>query len=75
MIKQLSQIQWKEVPGYNGLYLVSEMGNVFNTKTQKFLSLRRFGPGRVLANVHLSCNGVPTNLSVNKLISQLYGNT
>lgn len=36
---------WKEIQGYNGLYLVSNMGNVKNSKTQRVLSQSENGVG------------------------------
>jgi hypothetical protein len=73
MIKQLQQVNWKEIPGYAGLYLISEFGNIYNTKTNKFLVPRR--PKKAAAYINLSFNGNVSQVSINKLLTELYGNT
>jgi hypothetical protein len=75
MIKQLQQVNWKEIPGYAGLYLISEFGNIYNTKTSKFLVPRRPRKTKEPAYINLSFNGNVSQLSINKLLTELYGNT
>ena len=43
---------WKEIQGYNGLYLVSNMGNVKNSKTQRILSQSENVVGVFYCNTH-----------------------
>lgn len=63
---------WKEIQGYNGLYLVSNIGNVKNSKTQRVLSQSENGVGYLTVSLYL--NGKKKTHSVHKLLAMSFLN-
>lgn len=74
MIKDFSKIKWVEIPRYNGVYLISNFGNIYNTKRRRFMSIRRPTYNRGEYVVHLCYNGVANNISINTLLNLLFNN-
>lgn len=77
MIDLMRNVALKEVPGYNGLYLVTNYGNVYNTKSKSYLKSFRpvkgdrpgyKGPERI----QLCFNGVVTRYRVDELIAFVF---
>lgn len=61
---------WKEIPGYEGLYEVSNKGNVRNVRRNKLLRLSKTNYGYI--RVVLSKNRIKTLLSVHRLVAQAF---
>ena len=62
--------EWKEIPGYEGLYEVSNMGNVRNVRRNTLLRLTKTNKGYI--QVGLSKNGILTVLKVHRLVAQAF---
>ena len=62
--------EWKEIPGYEGLYEVSNMGNVRNVRRNKLLRLPKTNNRYI--RVVLSKNGIKTGFQVHRLIAQAF---
>ena len=60
--------EWKEIPGYEGLYEVSNMGNVRNVRRNTLLRLTKTNNGYI--RVGLSKNGIQTGFKVHRLVAQ-----
>lgn len=68
----MSEEVWKEVPGYNGKYLVSSKGNVKNAKTGRLLTQSHYGVDKNYRSVNLSINGVGYSLGVHRLVATAF---
>lgn len=62
--------EWKNVIGYEGLYEVSNKGNVRNVRSNKLLKLSKNCYGYI--QVHLYKNGIRTGLKVHRLVAQAF---
>lgn len=58
---------WKDIPGYEGLYMVSDMGNVFSYEIGCNLSIQT--NNRRYAKVVLSKNNLVKNWNVSQLVA------
>lgn len=61
--------EWRAVPGYEGLYEVSNMGNVRNVRRNKLLRLQK---NQGYIRVWLYKNGIQTGLRVHRLVAQAF---
>lgn len=61
---------WKDVKGYEGLYQVSNLGNVYSTKTAKILKSQISGKGYKTVCLHK--NNVPHTNQLHRLIAQAF---
>ena len=59
--------EWRAVPGYEGLYEVSNKGNVRNVRRNKLLRLQKNKYGYI--QVGLSKNGIRTIFQVHRLVA------
>ena len=62
--------EWKNVIGYEGLYEVSNKGNVRNVRRNKLLRLSKTKYGYI--QVGLSKNGIRTMFQVHRLVAQAF---
>ena len=62
--------EWRAVPGYEGLYEVSNMGNVRNVRRNKLLRLLKTNNGYI--RVFLCKNGIKTGFQVHRLVSEAF---
>lgn len=62
--------EWRAVPGYEGLYEVSNMGNVRNVRRNTLLRLTKTNYGYI--QVDLYKNGIKTGLKVHRLVAQAF---
>ena len=62
--------EWKNVIGYEGLYEVSNKGNVRNVRRNTLLKLSKTNYGYI--QVHLYKNGIRTGLRVHRLVAQAF---
>lgn len=68
----MSEEVWKEVPGYNGKYVVSNKGNVKNTKTGRLLKQSLYGVKKNYRGVKLSINGNHYTLGVHRIVATAF---
>ena len=61
--------EWKNIIGYEGLYEVSNKGNVRNVRRNKLLRLQK---NQGYIRVALSKNGIKTWLRVHRLVAQAF---
>ena len=62
--------EWRAVPGYEGLYEVSNKGNVRNVRRNTLLRLQKTNDGYI--RVFLYKNGIRTVLSVHRLVAKIF---
>ena len=62
--------QWHDISGYDGVYQVSDRGQVRNTQTSKILQLIRMKNGRLY--VTLSSNGFQRKVTVHSLVASAF---
>lgn len=62
--------EWKNVIGYEGLYEVSNKGNVRNVRRNTLLKLSKTNYGYI--QVHLYKNGIRTGLRVHRLVAEAF---
>ena len=62
--------EWKNVIGYEGLYEVSNMGNVRNVRRNTLLKLSKTNYGYI--QVHLYKNGIRTGFQVHRLVAEAF---
>ena len=62
--------EWKEIPGYEGLYEVSNMGNVRNVRRNKLLRLLKTNNRYI--RISLCKNGIKTGLTVHRLVAEAF---
>lgn len=62
--------EWRAVPGYEGLYEVSNMGNVRNVRRNTLLRLSKTNYGYI--RVGLCKNGISTGFQVHRLVAQAF---
>ena len=62
--------EWKNVIGYEGLYEVSNIGNVRNVRRNTLLKLSKTNYGYI--QVYLYKNGIRTGLKVHRLVAQAF---
>lgn len=62
--------EWRAVPGYEGLYEVSNIGNVRNVRRNTLLRLQKTNNGYI--RVHLCKNGISTGFQVHRLVAQAF---
>ena len=60
---------WKDIKGYEGLYQVSNLGNVKSLKTNKNLY---YSKSRNYLRVGLNKNGVRRGFSIHRLVAQAF---
>lgn len=60
---------WKDIPGYEGLYQVSNLGNIKSIKKDKILK-----PGKVgnYLHIHLSKNGKTCWMMIHRLVAKTF---
>lgn len=61
---------WKDIPGYEGLYKVSNLGNVYGLKRKKLLSPCVLKTGHKI--VSLSKNGLVTKYLLHRIVAQVF---
>lgn len=64
----------KDIPGYEGIYQVSNIGNVFSTKFSKVIKLKTSIGSRGYLNATLCKNGLKKYFSVHKLVAMAFLN-
>ena len=62
--------EWRAVPGYEGLYEVSNKGNVRNVRRNTLLRLTKTNYGYI--RIGLCKNGIKTSLSVHRLVAETF---
>ena len=62
--------EWRAVPGYEGLYEVSNIGNVRNVRRNTLLRLTKTNNGYI--RVGLCKNGIKTGFQVHRLVAQAF---
>ena len=62
--------EWKAIPGYEGLYEVSNMGNVRNVRRNTLLRLSKTNNRYI--RVSLCKNGIKTGLTVHRLVAEAF---
>ena len=62
--------EWKKIPGYEGLYEVSNMGNVRNVRRNKLLRLPKTNNRYI--RISLCKNGIKTGLTVHRLVAEAF---
>lgn len=62
--------EWRAVPGYEGLYEVSNMGNVRNVRRNTLLKLSKTNDGYI--QVWLYKNGIRNRFQVHRLVCQAF---
>ena len=62
--------EWKNVIGYEGLYEVSDKGNVRNVRRNTLLKLTKTYYGYIQVNLYK--NGIRTGLRVHRLVAQAF---
>lgn len=62
--------EWKNIIGYEGLYEVSDKGNVRNVRRNTLLKLSKTKYGYI--QVYLYKNGIRTGLKVHRLVAQAF---
>ena len=62
--------EWRAVPGYEGLYEVSNMGNVRNVRRNTLLRLPKTNNGYI--RISLCKNGIKTGLTVHRLVAETF---
>ena len=62
--------EWRAVPGYEGLYEVSNKGNVRNVRRNTLLRLSKTNNGYI--RISLCKNGIKTGLTVHRLVAELF---
>lgn len=62
--------EWKNIIGYEGLYEVSNKGNVRNVRRNTLLKLSKTNYGYI--QVHLYKNGIRTGLRVHRLVAEAF---
>ena len=62
--------EWKNVIGYEGLYEVSNIGNVRNVRRNTLLKLSKNNYGYI--QVYLYKNGIRTGLKVHRLVAEAF---
>lgn len=62
--------EWRAVPGYEGLYEVSNKGNVRNVRRNTLLRLTKTKYGYI--QVYLYKNGIRTGLRVHRLVAKAF---
>lgn len=62
--------EWKAIPGYEGLYEVSNKGNVRNVRRNTLLRLSKNNDGYI--QVHLYKNGIRNKFQVHRLVAQAF---
>lgn len=62
---------WKDIKGYEGLYLVSNLGNITNVKTGKLKSIH-LDKHTGYYKVHLSRNGKDKNCFLHRIIAESF---
>lgn len=66
-------IKYKDIQGYEGCYQVTEDGQVWSVKSNKFLAQQLRGPeGKQYLYVCLCKNNVKQNFRVNRLVAQAF---
>lgn len=61
---------WKDIPQYEGLYQVSNLGRVFSVRSQKCLAYRKRSDGYV--RVALQMNGKRSFLYMQRLVANVF---
>ena len=59
---------WKDIIGYDGLYMISNMGNIYSNITHKQMKPRRDRDGYLLVNLH-SPSGKSRTEKVHRLVA------
>ena len=62
--------EWKNIIGYEGLYEVSDIGNVRNVRRNTLLKLTKTNYGYI--QVSLYKNGIKTGLKVHRLVAEAF---
>ena len=62
--------EWRAVPGYEGLYEVSNKGNVRNVRRNKLLRLPKTNNRYI--RISLCKNGIKTGLTVHRLVAEAF---
>lgn len=61
---------WKDIEGYEGLYQVSTLGRVKNSRTGRVLKVGKIGNGYLIVNLYK--DGKRTNYKVHRLVAQAF---
>jgi hypothetical protein len=70
----MTEEKYKDIPGYEGLYQASNMGNIRNVRTGRLLKSCFSGPKRDYLKVCLSKNGKVKTLKIHKLVAMAFLN-
>ncbi|QFP93465.1 UNVERIFIED_ORG: hypothetical protein Xoosp15_200 [Xanthomonas phage Xoo-sp15] len=65
-------IHWKDIKGYEGLYLVSNQGGVHSVRSNKVLKFGRSGRGGCYYKVDLCNNGEKKTCLVHRLVAETF---
>jgi hypothetical protein len=65
---------WKDIPGYDGIYSVSDLGNVKSIRTAKNRMLKQFRSKRKYYSVCLYRNSKIKRYSVHQLVAMAFLN-
>lgn len=66
---EMREETWKDVPGFEGYYLVSNLGKVYSTRNEKILKSRNSHGYR---RVNLSANGKRESWTVHRLVAMAF---
>ena len=61
---------WKDIKGYEGLYQISDQGNVFSVRSNKILKLGLKSGG--YKKVNLSKNGLTKTYTIHRLVAEAF---
>jgi hypothetical protein len=64
----MSREHWKPVRGFEGLYMVSQLGGVYSTRNRRHLNPTKTG----YATVTLCKNGKSTSRTVHRLVAEAF---
>lgn len=62
--------EWKDIDGYNGDYKISNLGNIYSTKSRRLL--RNTDNGKGYKIIGLSKNNIRTNFYVHRLVAEAF---
>jgi hypothetical protein len=68
----MKQIVWRAIPGWEDLYLISSVGEVFSLRRNKRLRLHKDNDRAGRLRVQLNCNGIGKTYKVSTLVARAF---